>query len=210
MKHNRAYSSDVFGFIDDDKAKVGRTIHGVRVLGTRDDLPQIIADGKPDEVIVATPRAQPAEIRAIVRSLEPFKIPIKTLPNLSDILSGRTPISEVRSLALEDLMSRQPVDLDVDRVHRLVRGRRVLVTGAGGSIGFRVEPPGGALQSAVAGAARPLRKHAVRARPGIARSRPGPSAGRCRHLRSSSHRPDFRCPRSRISSSTRPRTSTSR
>src|SRR6185436_9340377 len=59
----------------------------------------------------------------------------KTLPNLSDILSGRTPISEVRSLALEDLMSRRPVDLDVDRVHRLVRGRRVLVTGAGGSIG---------------------------------------------------------------------------
>jgi FlaA1/EpsC-like NDP-sugar epimerase len=135
MKHNRAYSSEPIGFIDDDPAKVGRSIHGVRVLGTRDDLPRILTDHTPDEVIVAIPRAQPGEVRAIVRSLEHFNVPIKTLPNLRDILSGRIPISQVRSLALEDLMSRRPVDLDIERVQRLVRGRRVLVTGAGGSIG---------------------------------------------------------------------------
>jgi FlaA1/EpsC-like NDP-sugar epimerase len=135
MKNNRFYNSEPVGFVDDDLEKVGRTIHGVQVLGTRDDLGRIIAERQPHEVIVATPRAQPAQIRAIVRALEPYKVPIKTLPNLRDILSGKTPISQVRSLALEDLMARRPVGLDTERIDRLVRDRRVLVTGAGGSIG---------------------------------------------------------------------------
>jgi FlaA1/EpsC-like NDP-sugar epimerase len=135
MKNNRFYNCDPVGFVDDDRLKVGRTIHGVRVLGSRDDLPDILAKEKPDEVVVAIPRAEPAEIRSIVRAFERFNIPIKTLPNLRDVFAGRIEVKQIRSLSLEDLIERQPVGLDDEPVRRLINGRRVLVTGAGGSIG---------------------------------------------------------------------------
>jgi FlaA1/EpsC-like NDP-sugar epimerase len=135
MKNNRFYGSDPIGYIDDDRGKVGRTIHGVKVLGTRDDLPRILEAHHPDEVLVAIPSAEPHQVRAIVRSLEPFKVPIKTLPNLRDVLDGKVEVGEIRNLSPEDLMSRERVRLDPEPVRRLVNGRRVLVTGAGGSIG---------------------------------------------------------------------------
>ncbi len=135
MKNNRFYNSEPIGFIDDDRGKLGRTIHGVRVLGTRADLPRILAAEQPHEVIVATPTATPAQVRGIVRALEPFKVPIKTLPNLRDVLQGRIKVEQIRGMKLEDLMARAPIDLSPEPVQRLVHGRRVLVTGAGGSIG---------------------------------------------------------------------------
>jgi FlaA1/EpsC-like NDP-sugar epimerase len=135
MKNNRFYNSDPIGFVDDDPDKVGRSIHGVRVLGTRDDLATILERERPHEVLVAMPRAEPAQIRALVKSLEPFKIPIKTLPSLKDILSGRVEVSQIRNLSLEDLMSRERIGLDDAALRKFVGGRRVLVTGAGGSIG---------------------------------------------------------------------------
>jgi FlaA1/EpsC-like NDP-sugar epimerase len=135
MKNNRFYNCDPIGFVDDDIEKVGRSIHGVPVLGTREDLAKILEEEQPHEVIVAIPRAEPAQIRSIVRSLEPFKVPIKTLPNLSDVLAGRVELKQIRNLSLEDLMARRPIGLDHEPVRNLVNGRRVLVTGAGGSIG---------------------------------------------------------------------------
>jgi FlaA1/EpsC-like NDP-sugar epimerase len=135
MKNNRYYDCDPIGFIDDDVKKVGRSIHGVRVLGTRADLARIIDNRRPDEVVIAIPRARPAEMRSILKALEPFKVSIKTLPNLRDVLEGKSAVSQVRSLSLEDLMPRKPVGLDSEDVRRFVNGRRVLVTGAGGSIG---------------------------------------------------------------------------
>ena len=135
MKNNRFYGSDPVGFIDDDRAKVGRSIHGVRVLGTREDLSRLLEIHHPDEVLVAMPSAEPHQVRAIVRSLEHFKVPIKTLPNLRDVLDGKIEIGQIRNLSPEDLMSREPIKLDSEPVRRLINGRRVLVTGAGGSIG---------------------------------------------------------------------------
>jgi FlaA1/EpsC-like NDP-sugar epimerase len=135
MRHNPFYNLDPVAFIDDDPAKVGQRIHGVPVLGTRSDLAKIINREQPHEVVVAIPIATPAQIRSIVKSLEPFRMPIKILPNLRDVLAGKVEVGQVRNLSLEDLMSRPPVDLDAEPVRRLVNGRRVLVTGAGGSIG---------------------------------------------------------------------------
>ena len=95
----------------------------------------ILKQYRPDEVLIAIPRAEPAAIRSIVRALEPFKIPIKTLPNLRDIIDGRVEIRQIRNLSIEDLLARAPVGLDRRPLHRLIAGRRVMVTGAGGSIG---------------------------------------------------------------------------
>jgi FlaA1/EpsC-like NDP-sugar epimerase/lipopolysaccharide/colanic/teichoic acid biosynthesis glycosyltransferase len=123
------------GFIDDDPRKIGTSIHGVRVLGTSADLPKIVAKHRPSAFLIAVPTAAPERIRAIFEDLKPFDLPIKTLPKLQDMLEGRKKVSQIRTLAVEDLMARPPVGLDEAAVDGLVRGRRVMVTGAGGSIG---------------------------------------------------------------------------
>jgi FlaA1/EpsC-like NDP-sugar epimerase len=135
MTQNPSCGYQPIGFVDDDPANVGHRIHGVPVLGTRAELPDIFVRWRPDEVLLAVPHAEPAVVRSIVRALEPFRVPIKTLPKLQDLLDGRIELSQIRGLAVEDLLARPPVGLDTGPVRRLIAGRRVLVTGAGGSIG---------------------------------------------------------------------------
>jgi FlaA1/EpsC-like NDP-sugar epimerase len=126
---------DPIGFVDDDRTKVGARIHSIPVLGTRDDLPSIMKRYRPAEVLVTIPRADAATYRAVVRALEPFEVPIKTLPHLRDILDGRVSTSQIRDLSLEDLLRRSPVGLERQPLLGLIQGKTILVTGAGGSIG---------------------------------------------------------------------------
>lgn len=135
MKNNAYYDYEPIGFVDDDPDKVGARIHGVPVLGTRDALPRIIEKYRPHEMLVAMPAADASVIREVVHLLEPYKLLIKTLPNLRDIMNGRLLVSQIRSLKIEDLLTRAPVGLDTTLLERLIKGKRVLVTGAGGSIG---------------------------------------------------------------------------
>jgi FlaA1/EpsC-like NDP-sugar epimerase len=122
-------------FVDDDEAKIGRTIHGVKVLGTCEDLPQIILASQPFEVLVAIPAGTPANIRRIVEQLQPFKLPITTLPGLAELVNGQVGVKQIRPLAIEDLLPRTQVVLDAEAIGEMIGGKRVLVTGAGGSIG---------------------------------------------------------------------------
>ena len=135
MKVHPEYNYDPVGFLDDSSRKVGQSIHGIPVLGTRKSMANVIRDYSIEEVIVAIPSADPPVLREILKQLEPFNIPIKTTPNLRDILDGKVKISQIRNLAVEDLLVRMPVNLDLSAVSQMLKGKRVLVTGAGGSIG---------------------------------------------------------------------------
>jgi FlaA1/EpsC-like NDP-sugar epimerase len=123
------------GFIDDDPSKLGRTIQGVTVLGTRADLPRVVAATRPDEVLIAIPSASADMVRSCVQLLEGFKLPLTTLPSLAEMVNGKVGVKQIRPLAIEDLLPRSQVALDTGDGLRLVNGKRVLVTGAGGSIG---------------------------------------------------------------------------
>lgn len=129
--------SDAFaiGFVDDDRAKHGQRIHGVQVLGGRQQIPEIIGRYHPQEVLIAIPSAPRETLLDLVRTLESHNVRITTLPTLADLIGRQADIGQIRQLSAEDLLSRTPVGLMHPRIHQLIRNRRVLVTGAGGSIG---------------------------------------------------------------------------
>ena len=123
------------GFVDDDPLKKGETIQGIKVMGTREDLPRIVAIEHPDQALIAIPSARPAVIRRFIGALEQFKVPITMLPPLGEIVDGKINVGHVRQIQVRDLLPRTPVHLDFERARALIEGRRVLITGAGGSIG---------------------------------------------------------------------------
>ena len=98
MKNHGTHRYHPIGFVDDDPAKIGARIHGVRVLGTRDRLPKIMAEQEVDEVLVAMTQVAPAVMRDIVKILEPYKTPLTTLPRYQDILEGKVTIHHIREL----------------------------------------------------------------------------------------------------------------
>ncbi len=145
MRKSGAY--EPVGFIDDDRSKLGRTIHGVKVLGTRADLRRVIAKANAGEALLAMPSATSATVRGFVRQLEDFKVPITTLPSLSELVNGQVRVKQIRPLAIEDLLPRSQVALNTEEGRRLVKGKRT-ATGAGGSIGSELCRQIGALEPA--------------------------------------------------------------
>ncbi|MEX2269894.1 MAG: nucleoside-diphosphate sugar epimerase/dehydratase [Vicinamibacterales bacterium] len=135
MRQNAKFHGTPVGFVDDDRRKAGQRIHGVPVLGGRDRLPEILSTYAPDELLIALPSASRDTLRTIVRTLEPFKIRITTLPRLHHLIGARIEVGQIRQLQVEDLLGRDPVSLDYGPVRQFLEGKRILVTGAGGSIG---------------------------------------------------------------------------
>ncbi len=123
------------GFIDDDGRLTGHLVEGVKVLGTIGDLPRVLQEQRAQMLIVSDPNMPAKVVREIARFCAEANVAVKTLPGLSDLQHGRTALSQMRDVRIEDLLGRQPVHLDLDEVGAFIRGKRVLVTGAGGSIG---------------------------------------------------------------------------
>ncbi|MFZ2491333.1 MAG: nucleoside-diphosphate sugar epimerase/dehydratase [Thermoanaerobaculia bacterium] len=126
---------DIRGFVDDDPAKTGTTIHGVRVLGTTAQLPTLVGTLDIDHVIITIAKAQRENIQRIVEICEAIPVKARIIPGLYEILGGQVEVSRIRSVEIEDLLGREQVQLDETDIARLITGRVVMVTGAGGSIG---------------------------------------------------------------------------
>lgn len=124
------------GFVDDDPTKRRMRIDGVKVLGTTSDLGRILEEAEPDEVTIAIPSA-PGVVRAnVVRECRERGIPVRTLPTVFELLqTGGNFVQQVRDVQVEDILGREPVRMELDRVGAYLNGEVVLVTGAGGSIG---------------------------------------------------------------------------
>jgi len=124
------------GLVDDDPRKRNLQLHGVRVLGRTADLPELLRDAHPDEVLIAIPSAAGEERRGIVDVCRRAGVPVKTLPGLYELIERDVGLAgQIRPVQVEDVLGREPVDVDLEQVASYLRDETVLVTGAGGSIG---------------------------------------------------------------------------
>jgi FlaA1/EpsC-like NDP-sugar epimerase len=126
---------EVIGFIDDDPAKRGISIHGISVLGTVEELPEICADRNIEEIAIAMPSATHQQLRRVIQVCEGTKIRFRTVPAITDIASGKFKVSQIRDVDINDLLGREAVQLDLDLIEAFAKDKIILVTGAGGSIG---------------------------------------------------------------------------
>lgn len=123
------------GFVDDDTRKVGRRVENLEVFGTTYDIPRLIHEKRIQEVLIAAPSAPARLVRQIVNYCQEAGVQVKTVPALSDYIANRDPLGQVRDVQIEDLLGRDPVQIDNAGIDQRMHGRTVLVTGAGGSIG---------------------------------------------------------------------------
>lgn len=123
------------GCLDDDLSKLGVRIQNVRVLGAVEQLPDLLSSEPADEVLIAVPSATGTQMRKFVDICNRAKINFRTVPALKDIIAGQVIVSQLRDVSLEDLLGRDPVQIDLEAVRREIASRTVVVTGAAGSIG---------------------------------------------------------------------------
>jgi FlaA1/EpsC-like NDP-sugar epimerase len=136
LRRNPGLRSAPVGFVDDDPRKQGMRVAGHKVLGTTDDLPRVLDAVKPDEVLIAIPSAPGILRQRVVTACRERAIPVRMLPTTFELLSGGVNLMrQVREVQVEDVLGREPVRVEIDRVGAYLSGRVVLVTGAGGSIG---------------------------------------------------------------------------
>lgn len=126
---------EIKGFIDDDEQKVGSVIHGVKVLGTTRELERLVREHHVDHVVITIARATRLEMRRILDVCDSVPIKARVIPGLLELLQGNVAVSHIRNVEIEDLLGREPVQLDMELVGRFITERIVVVTGAGGSIG---------------------------------------------------------------------------
>ena len=126
---------DIRGFVDDDPRKRGGSVSGIKVLGTSHDLPRLVDEIGIEQVVIAIDHAQGRDIRRILDVCASIPVKAQIVPSLNEIAHGRVSVSRVRDVQIEDLLGREPVELDDRNLHEFLTDKTVMVTGAGGSIG---------------------------------------------------------------------------
>ncbi len=132
---NNALRYDVVGFIDDDPGKIGRSIHGIKVLGGVDHLPGFVEREKIQLILIAVPSASGEQVRRIAEICQKTGVSYKILPGIGELIDGRVSVKLIRDISYEDLLGRKPVHLDVKGIRNYLDGKSILITGCGGSIG---------------------------------------------------------------------------
>ncbi|NDL68722.1 polysaccharide biosynthesis protein [Anaerotalea alkaliphila] len=135
MKGNEHLGIRPVAIIDDNRQKEGMHIHRVPVVGQRKDIPEVCEKLRIQEIVIAIPSADRLTIRAIVQECEKTKCKLKILPGVYDMMSGKADITSLRNVRIEDLLGRDEIKLDMGEMGAYITGKRVMVTGGGGSIG---------------------------------------------------------------------------
>ncbi len=138
IHQNPALGKIAIGYIDDDVNKLDQRFQGVQVLGARDEIGCVCEEEKVDEIIIAIPSATGGELRPIVERCRETGVPFKTLPGVGELIDGTVALKQVREVDVNDLLGRKPVRLEIDKIRDFLSGKRVLVTGAAGSIGSEI------------------------------------------------------------------------
>lgn len=138
IRQNPYLDKEVIGFLDNDPNRRGRLFHGLPVLGMTVDLEKICRHKNIDLVIVAHPAIRSKELRSILEVCSKAQVQSKILPTMGNIINGEVSIQHIRDVQLEDLLGRKPVRLDIKEIREYLKGKRILVTGAAGSIGSEI------------------------------------------------------------------------
>lgn len=138
LRQNTDARLEVVGFVDDDALKANLSIHGKKVLGTTSEIPRLAEAHDIDEVIITIAKAPRESITRIVKVCERARLRARIIPSFTEIMEGRRQISALRNVDIEDILGREPVELDAANVRDFIRGKVVMITGAGGSIGSEI------------------------------------------------------------------------
>jgi FlaA1/EpsC-like NDP-sugar epimerase len=133
LRHRGGF--EILGYLDDDKRLRGAQVHGIPVLGIIDQLPQVAKELELDLVIIAMPSASNTQMQRIVEICERSEVEFRTLPTLQDLGNNATRIGVLKRVAIDDLLGREPVSLNWNSIRDGLAGKRVMITGGGGSIG---------------------------------------------------------------------------
>lgn len=123
------------GFVDDDPLKQGKQLYGLPVLGTREDIPRLVEQFGVEEIIIAMPSVRGRVIREIVEICHGTGARLRILPGMYDLIEGKVKVDPIREVRIEDILGREPVQVDLEAIAGYLSGEVVLITGAGGSIG---------------------------------------------------------------------------
>ena len=135
IKRNPQMRKKIVGLLDDDINKVGRRIHNIKILGTTDDVQQIVNQHHIDEIIITMANVSKEEKKAIIEKCQQTKCKLKTLPGMYEIIDGKVDIKKIRDVEIEDLLGREPIKTNLKEISDYIENKVVLVTGGGGSIG---------------------------------------------------------------------------
>ncbi|PLV60349.1 nucleoside-diphosphate sugar epimerase/dehydratase [Thermotoga sp. KOL6] len=128
----------VIAFVDDSPRKIGRRVRGIPVFGPVDRIMDLVEQFVIDEVIVAIPSATKQQMERILEKIDLKRVKVKTLPSIRELMEEKVKLSHLKEISIEDLLGREEVKVNIREIENFLKGKRVLVTGAGGSIGFEL------------------------------------------------------------------------